>query len=81
MVPQVKCPPVCIVPGLEMVAPVELVSPGRAEHQPRHDRAVRVILCAVILVAAVVALVGVGGAGSVHKPVGLLSWSTAPDDG
>jgi len=55
---------------------VELVSAGPP--QARHALAVRALVCAVALIVAVVALVG---SSSAVAPAGLLSWSTAFDDG
>ena len=63
-------------PYLEMTAGVELVSAGPP--QARRALAVRALVYAVALIVAVVALVGSSGA---VAPAGLLSWSTAFDDG
>ena len=59
-----------------MTAGVELVSAGPP--QARRALAVRALVYAVALIVAVVALVGSSGA---VAPAGLLSWSTAFDDG
>jgi hypothetical protein len=48
MVPLVKCPPVCIVPGLEMVAPVERALACACEYSSRGDPGRCVCVCACV---------------------------------